>query len=62
MSLCFMTDDLYVMFDTGVADRTVADVIELFTDNYNKINPEFAIEKDAVHLTDNRYTSFYSLL
>lgn len=39
---------------TGVAERTVADVIELFTDNYNKVNPDFAIVKDAVHLTDNR--------
>jgi hypothetical protein len=44
-----------IKYDTGVAERTVANVIELFTDNYNKINPEFAIASDAVHLTDNRY-------
>ena len=42
------------LLESGVAERSVADVIELFTDNYNKVNPEFAISKDAVHLTDNR--------
>lgn len=43
-----------------VAERTVADVIELFTDNYNKVNPDFAIVKDSVHLTDNSQEQIYS--
>jgi hypothetical protein len=45
---------LFLCSCVGVAERTVADVIELFTDNYNKVNPDFAIAKDTVHLTDNR--------
>ena len=37
-------------------------MIELFTDNYNKVNPDFAIAKDMVHLTDNRYTHIYDAM
>jgi pyridoxine 5'-phosphate synthase PdxJ len=38
-----------------VAEKTVADVIELFTGAYNKANPENAIEASEVHLINNRY-------
>lgn len=43
-----------------VAEKTVADVIELFTDNYNKTNPDFAVDKDAVHVINNSQEQIYS--
>jgi hypothetical protein len=43
-----------------VAEKTVANVIELFTDNYNKTNPDFAIATNAVHLVNNSQEKIYS--
>lgn len=33
-----------------LAEMTVADVIGLFTDSYNKANPDHAIDRELVHL------------
>lgn len=38
-----------------VAEKCVADVIELFAEGYNKKNPEHAIAKDEMHMTNNEY-------
>jgi hypothetical protein len=43
-----------------VAEKLVSDVIELFTDSYNKANPNDAIEKDEVHLIDSNEEKIYS--
>jgi hypothetical protein len=43
-----------------VTDKSVTDVIELFTDSYNKTNPNDAIEKDEVHLVDSNEDKIFS--
>lgn len=43
-----------------LTEKTVADVIELFTDNYNKANPTFQIVRDKVHLVNNSQEQIFS--
>eukprot|EP00602_Paraphysomonas_sp_CaronLab_P000168 CAMPEP_0185029056 /NCGR_PEP_ID=MMETSP1103-20130426/15137_1 /TAXON_ID=36769 /ORGANISM="Paraphysomonas bandaiensis, Strain Caron Lab Isolate" /LENGTH=312 /DNA_ID=CAMNT_0027563669 /DNA_START=5 /DNA_END=943 /DNA_ORIENTATION=+ len=43
-----------------VTEKYVSDVIELFTDSYNKSNPDHIILKDEVHLTNNSNEKIYS--
>jgi hypothetical protein len=38
-----------------VTEKVVTDVLELFTDSYNKVNPEHALNKDEIHLITERY-------
>lgn len=43
-----------------VANKLVSDVVELFTDAYNKANPEFALSKEEIHLQSSEGMKIYS--
>jgi hypothetical protein len=43
-----------------VSEKAVSNVIELFTDSYNKVNPDHSINKDEVHLVNNSGEKIYS--
>lgn len=45
-----------------VAEKYVVDVLELFTDSYNKANPEHALNKDEIHLVTERFFNYFVLV